>query len=279
MFKKLLLIFPIVCLGSVKNNLNSIERKELQEPNSFIENKASSSVIDTTKNKKDFHFSGTVDSKNEVFKSISYKRPRFMFLANIAQSFRLASSPDGLNSEQKKYFKDLKSGLSYDLTAYYLKDGSNGFGIKYNVYQSSGTIRNQSLFLSDGTVISGDFSDDITISFIGPSFIISENQNSKLGEANLELAIGYISYKNDSRIIGNPLKITGGNLGMIGGMGYHFRLAPNFFFFFQMNFIGGMLKKLKYTYGDGSSETIKLNEDEYENLWRIDLAIGAKLRF
>lgn len=78
-----------------------------------------------------------------------------MFLANIAQSFRLASSPDGLNSEQKKYFKDLKSGLSYDLTAYYLKDGSNGFGIKYNVYQSSGTIRNQSLFLSDGTVISG----------------------------------------------------------------------------------------------------------------------------
>lgn len=52
MFKKLLLIFPIVCLGSVKNNLNSIERKELQESNSFIENKASSSVIDTTKNKK-----------------------------------------------------------------------------------------------------------------------------------------------------------------------------------------------------------------------------------
>ena len=100
----------------------------------------------------------------------------------------------------------MKSGLSYDLTAYYLKDGSNGFGIKYNVYQSSGTIRNQSLFLSDRTVISGDFSDDITISFIGPSFIISENQNSKLGEANLELAIGYISYKNDSRIIGNPLK-------------------------------------------------------------------------
>jgi hypothetical protein len=52
MFKKLLLVFPIVCLGSVKNNLNSIERKELQESNSFIENKASSSVIDTTKNKK-----------------------------------------------------------------------------------------------------------------------------------------------------------------------------------------------------------------------------------
>ena len=41
MLKKLLLVFPIVCLGSVKNNLNSIESKELQEPNSFIENNTS----------------------------------------------------------------------------------------------------------------------------------------------------------------------------------------------------------------------------------------------
>lgn len=83
MLKKILLVFPIVCLGSVKNNLNSIERKELQEPNSFIENKASSSVIDTTKNKKDFHFSGTVDSKNEVFKSISYKDLGLCFLQTL----------------------------------------------------------------------------------------------------------------------------------------------------------------------------------------------------
>ena len=29
MLKKILSVFPIVCLGSVKNNLNSIERKEL----------------------------------------------------------------------------------------------------------------------------------------------------------------------------------------------------------------------------------------------------------
>ncbi|MEM0578107.1 hypothetical protein [Flavobacterium polysaccharolyticum] len=278
MFKKLLLVFPIICLGSVKNNINSIPRNELAETN-FFKSLTNTSLIDTTKNKKDFHFSDIIDSKNEVFNSISYKRSKFLFLANIAQSYRLASSPDGLNSEQKKYFRDLKSGISYDLTAYYVKDGRNGFGVKYNVYQSSGTIKNQSIILNDGTVISGAFSDDISITFIGPSIILSENESARTGEANLELAIGYIGYQNDSKIIGNPLKITGGNLGMIGGMGYHFRLAPNFLIGPQVNFIGGMLKKLKYTYADGTSETIKLNEEEYENLWRIDLAIGAKLRF
>ena len=278
MFKKLLLVFPIICLGSVKNNINSIPRNELAETN-FFKSLTNTSLIDTTKNKKDFHFSDIIDSKNEVFNSISYKRSKFLFLANIAQSYRLASSPDGLNSEQKKYFRDLKSGISYDLTAYYVKDGRNGFGVKYNVYQSSGTIKNQSIILNDGTVISGAFSDDISITFIGPSIILSENESARTGEANLELAIGYIGYQNNSKIIGNPLKITGGNLGMIGGMGYHFRLAPNFLIGPQVNFIGGMLKKLKYTYADGTSETIKLNEEEYENLWRIDLAIGAKLRF
>ena len=204
---------------------------------------------------------------------------KFLFSANVGQSFRVASSPDGLNSQQKDYLKKLKSGLTYDVSAYYLKEGRTGFGLKYNVYKSSGTIRNQQIVFDDGTVHYGDFSDDITISFIGPSFILTEDEHARVGEANLELAIGYLSYQNKSTIIGNPLKITGSNLGMIGGMGYHFRITPHFLLGPQVSFVGGVLKKLKYEYENGSTETVKLGEDEFENLWRIDLAIGAKFRF
>ncbi|WP_281310318.1 hypothetical protein [Flavobacterium flavigenum] len=207
------------------------------------------------------------------------KTSKFLLLANVAQSFRVASSPDGLNSEQKEYLKKLKSGLSYDISAYYLKDERTGFGLKYNAYKSSGTLSNQQVTLDDGTTYRGDFSDDITISFIGASFILTEGQNSRTGEANLELAIGYMAYQNKSTIIGSPLKITGGNLGMIGGIGYHFRVTPHFLIGPQINFAGGVLKKLKYKHADGSTETIKLDKEEFENLWRIDLAIGAKFRF
>lgn len=229
----------------------------------------------------------TNDSKPVLNDAIVYgpayygnsKTSKFLLLANVAQSFRVASSPDGLNSAQKEYFKKLKSGLSYDISAYYLKDDRTGFGLKYNAYKSSGTIRNQQITLDDGTTYQGDFSDDITISFIGASFILTEGQNSRTGEANLELAIGYMAYQNKSTIIGSPLKITGGNLGMIGGMGYHFRITPHFLVGPQVNFAGGTLKKLKYKYADGSTETIKLDKEEFENLWRIDLAIGAKFRF
>jgi hypothetical protein len=204
---------------------------------------------------------------------------KFLLSANVGQSFRVASSPDGLNSQQKDYLKKLKSGLSYDISAYYLKEGRTGFGLKYNVYKSSGTIYNQQINLDNGTIVTGDFSDDITISFIGPSFILTEDEHARVGEANLELALGYLSYQNKSTIIGNPLKITGANLGMIAGMGYHFRITPHFLLGPQVSFVGGVLKKFKYKHPDGSTETIKLKDDEFENLWRIDLTIGAKFRF
>lgn len=228
-----------------------------------------------------------VSQKPAVNESVVYgpvyydnsKASKFLITANVGQSFRVASSPDGLNSEQKEYLKKLKSGLAYDVSAYYLKEGRTGFGLKYNVYKSSGTIYNQQITMDNGETVTGDFSDDITISFIGPSFILTEDEHARVGEANLELALGYLSYQNKSTIIGNPLKITGANLGMIGGMGYHFRITPHFLLGPQVSFVGGVLKKFKYKYPDGSTETIELKDEEFENLWRIDLAIGAKFRF
>lgn len=215
------------------------------------------------------------DSKNNAVSN----NTNFILLANVGQSFRVASLPEGLTSEQKEYYKKLKSGLSYDISAYYLKDSKTGFGLKYNVYKSSGTINNQKITLDNGEIYQGNFSDDITISFIGPSFILTEDEDARVGEANLELAIGYISYQNKASILGSPLNMTGANLGMVGGMGYHFRITPYFLLGPQVNFIGGTLKKFKYKYEDGSTETIKLDDEKFESLWKIDLTIGAKFRF
>lgn len=223
-----------------------------------------------------------VSNKTVSYNSNNYRNSKssnFLISANVGPSFRVASSPDGLNSAQKKYYKDLKSGLSYDVSAYYLKEGRTGFGLKYNVYKSSGTLNNQQINLDNGMIATGAFSDDITISFIGPSFILTEDENARVGEANLEIAIGYMSYQNKAAAIGVPFKITGSNLGMIGGMGYHFRITPHFLVGPQVSFAGGVLKKLKYKYPDGSTETVKLEDEDIENLWRIDLAIGAKFRF
>ncbi|TDO95671.1 hypothetical protein [Flavobacterium sp. 245] len=246
-----------------------------------IENTADYNQPKITKDTVQPISSSKVVTANEVVYGPGYgfKTSKFLITANVGQSFRVASSPDGLNSEQKEYYRKLKSGLSYDVSAYYLKEGKRGFGLKYNVYKSSGTIYDQIVTIGDGSNVQGDFSDDITISFIGPSFIMTEDQRARVGEANLELAIGYLAYKNNAGVAGYPVKITGSNLGMIAGMGYHFRITPHFLLGPQVSFVGGTLKKLKYTYADGTTYTEKLDKEELENLWRIDLAIGAKFRF
>ncbi|MBF4493110.1 hypothetical protein IR010_11205 [Flavobacterium sp. MR2016-29] len=261
-------------LGSTCHRINAdLLRIEDSEYNKSII--AKDSVLSVNK----FNTASNEVVSNNFGNTVASKPSGFLLAANIAQSFRVASSPDGLNSEQKEYLKKLKSGVSYDISAYYLKEGKTGFGLKYNVYKSSGTIDNQIITEDDGTEYNGSFTDDITISFIGPSFIMTEDERARVGEANLELALGYLSYQNKSTVFGSPVKITGSNLGVIGGMGYHFRITPHFLVGPQVNFVGGVLKKLKYKYEDGSTETIKLGDDDFENLWRIDLAISAKFRF
>lgn len=207
------------------------------------------------------------------------KKSKFLIMATIAQGYRVAASPDNLDSTQKEYLKKLKSGLSKDISFYYLFEQEAAVGLKYNLYESNGTIQNQTLKLPNGTFINGAISDNIKITFIGPSLLMTEGKNSKLGEGNLEMALGYLGYENKGLIVGVPLKITGSNLGMIAGMGYHFRILPSFLIGGQVNFVGGVLTKIKYTYPDGTTKTEKLKDEAIENLWRIDLAVGAKFRF
>ena len=205
------------------------------------------------------------------------KDSKFVLFANVGQSFRLGETPDGLSAANEEYFKELKSGLSFDFSAYYVKNES-GYGLKYNVYRSKNERINPIDF--DPIVsASTSFSDDITITYIGPTFMYTEEQNAKLGEAFFEVSFGYMSYLNNASSSFERFKIKGGNFGMIAGGGYHFRVYKQFLIGPQVSFVGGTLKRLKVTDSSGASETIELDKDNYENLWRIDLSVSAKFRF
>lgn len=278
-FRKALLFFPFFTMATAQQidattNANFVQREKATLITNVITPK-----IDSIKSNP-FANSMTDFSSTEIISVVEkIKNPKFLLMANLAKSWRVAASPDNLTAQEKKYYKELKSGSSFDIAAYYITNESSGVGLKYNVFRADAILRNQIIDFGDGNFVSGDIADDIKITFVGPSFIISDNASARLGEASLEIALGYMDYRNDASVVGSPLKITGGDVGMVGGFSYHFRLRPNLLIGPQLNFAGAVLKKLKYTYEDGSTQTIKLNEEEYENLWRIDLAIGAKFRF
>ena len=161
--------------------------------------------------------------------------------------------------------------MSYDLGFYYQKNDISGFGLKYNAYTSKGKGFSSDL---------GNFGDNIRITFIGATMFVADNEDAKVGEAFLEVGLGYIGYKNDSYInTNNNIKFTGGNLGLDVGAGYHFRVGKHFLIGPQIAFIGGVLKKIKVEYPDGTSETINLGKEELESLYRFDFNVSAKIRF
>ena len=255
-------------LDSLKNSLNN-KNPILKDTTALAENQDIQS--------EEVNSGATVSVSSDGFEK--KKDPKFIAKVYFGPGFRTASAPDNISSEQKNYVKDLKSGWSHDISGYYMTQPNVGFGLKYNVFNSSASIANQSLPFIDG-VWTGTMSDDIRIQFIGASYIISSEPTQKLGEFSMELSLGYMGYRNTTHFSGVELGVAkGGNLGLVGGFGYHFRITPYFLIGPEVNFAGGVLNKITIDYADGSSEVIEFGDEENESLWRIDLAIGAKFRF
>ena len=83
-----------------------------------------------------------------------------------------------------------------------------------------------------------------------------------------------MSYSDD-KVIFTDYKITGNTIGTAVDLGYDIGVSENLSLGVQISAITGTL--FKYDWNDGSStETIKLEEGEYESLNRVDLSIGLR---
>ena len=204
----------------------------------------------------------------------------FIGTASFGAAFRVGSTPKGLSNEVKNYIDELKSGYSYDASVYYRwKKNDFGVGLKYNAYNSYGKLRNQELTDLDGTTGFGSTSDDITITFIGASYIVDKYKPSSRHGFTAEVALGYMGYKNDSKLLASNYKISGSTLGLDISIGYKYTIFKNFSIGPQFGFIGGVIKKFDVEGSNGYNRTVKLDEDNYESLWRIDLSMAAIYRF
>lgn len=86
--------------------------------------------------------------------------------------------------------------------------------------------------------------------------------------------LGYISYKNKAVLIDN-FTFTGENIGASLDLGVDFTLGKNFYFGLGLGYTIGALNKLKVINGV-STQTIKLEEDNYESLYRINISSGLR---
>ncbi len=199
---------------------------------------------------------------------------KFRIAINGGYSYQTAKVAESVPADFKDYVKDLKSGYHFggDLSYYFTEP--LGFGIKYYLYKSSNSLDN--IYVEDniGNRTYGKLSDDLTISFIGPSFSTRLLNHDKSNAFLMNLSLGYMGYKNNKVIVDDYI-MTGSTMGLALDIGYDIGLSENLSLGFQISFLSGTL--FEYDWNDGSTtETIDLEKGEYESLNRIDFSVGLR---
>ncbi|REC48038.1 hypothetical protein DRF67_09105 [Chryseobacterium pennipullorum] len=193
---------------------------------------------------------------------------KFSFIPSVGYGWRVAETPSGLSREEKNYIKGLKSGLHFDIAAYY-NIRNIGIGLKFSNYTASS---NGMLSARDpqGYTVSFPISTTDNITFIGPSFMYSNYNEPTKHKIFLDAALGVISYTTKT----GSVKGTGSNLGLDAGFGYQYALSDNIFIGPKLSITGGTLNKMKF-----NGTTVDFGDDQKEGLTRVSLSGVVTFRF
>ncbi len=193
---------------------------------------------------------------------------------DLGYGYRTASISN-VPVELEDYADELKSGFNIDTHINYFIKPSWGLGATYSRFQSDNAITFASPTTIEG-IETRSTSDDIRINFIAPEFLYRSFLGNEKHSFISTISIGYLAFKNESKINGTAIDITGGTVGFGFGLLYDYHITPFIAIGAGVNFIAGSLSKLELSNG-AQSQTIDLPDDQRENLSRI--TINAGLRF
>jgi len=202
------------------------------------------------------------------------KFQRFRVAINGGYSYQIGKVSEDVPSDFKNYVKELKSGYHFGGDLTYFISEPLGVGIKYYVFKSSNSMN--SIYADDpyGNRRYGRMSDDISISFIGPSFTTRLLDADNLNAFIMSVSLGYTNYKNNKVMI-DKYTMSGSTLGMALDLGYDIKLSKELALGFQISLISASL--MQYEWNDGTTtKTIKLEAGKYESLYRCDLSVGLR---
>ena len=199
---------------------------------------------------------------------------RIRFSVGGGYAYRIGKISKSVPDDFRSYVKDLKSGVNLDLDVVYYFSETSGVGLKYNQFTSSNSIDQVSADLDgDGITEFGKMSDDIKVYFIGPVFSTRLLRPNKKNGVYSNLGIGYLGYRNNSEITGFNIDLKGATVGLYGEIGYQLGISKGLSLGTSFSYVLGSLSKIDVNHGDGY-RTNDLDDDEVENLSRINLSVG-----
>jgi hypothetical protein len=201
--------------------------------------------------------------------------PKFVLSVHSGWGRQNAKIGDNISPEFKPYAKRLKNGLQSSGSASWFFNGNYGVGAKFHYFGTQNEM--QGIYVTNplGFTEYGLMRDDITVIFLGPSFVSRGIYNKHI--LNASLSIGYLGYENNFVVV-RPYVMKGSDVGFCWDIGYDYSITRNFSLGISVSMLSGLLSK--YTLDNGTSkQTITLEKDEMIGLGRYDLSAGFRFNF
>ncbi len=195
------------------------------------------------------------------------QQQKFSIMPSVGYGWRTAETVSGLSKEERDYVKGLKSGVHFDISAYYhLKQ--IGLGLKFSNFSASsdGYLTGIS---DNGVLVSIPVTTRDNITFFGPSMMYSNYNEPTRHKLFMDVALGVISYTTKT----GGIKGTGSNLGLDAGIGYQYQVSKNILIGPKLSATVGTLNKMTF-----NGQTVDLGDNK-EGLTRVSLSAAATFRF
>jgi hypothetical protein len=200
--------------------------------------------------------------------ALSFAQHKFSIMPSVGYAWRVAAMPKGVSNDERNYIKGLKSGLNFDVSAYYHVRNA-GIGLKYSNYSASSSGR-LSAADQNGNIVSANVSTQDHITFFGPALMYSNYNEETRHKLFMDFGIGAITYKT----VTGPITGKGTNLGLEANFGYQYAVTNNILIGPKLGFTAGTLSKMTY-----NGQTIEFGEDQKEGLTRVSLSAAVTFRF
>jgi hypothetical protein len=171
------------------------------------------------------------------------------------------------------YYKAIKLGSQVKSSLYYHLFKDYWLGALYHGFYTSAEITT-SLPLDDVNMYYGKLGEQFFVNFAGISFCSASRfgKTKKIG-LNSSFSIGPAFYRNETETLNEQILIQGTTLGSNLNLGFEYFVKPQLSISIETGLFVSNLKKLTVKTVEGSRD-IELNEEDYENLSRIDLSFG-----
>lgn len=197
------------------------------------------------------------------------KTPKFSIIPSVGYAWRTAKTPDGIPQNQKDYIKGIKSGVNFDISAYYNVKNNWALGLKFSRFSASTegnlTVANP----NNGSSITAFASTKDHITFFGPAFMYNNFNEDTKHKLFYDFSVGYISYTTTT---GN-VKGKGGNAGFDLNIAYQYAINNQIFVGPKLGYTVGTLSEMKF-----NGQSMDLSENK-EGLGRVNLNLAATFRF